>query len=414
MVRYEDDDFDYEPNEEQPFYRPSSRLDAHWRQQAEEDNRKRGEPPKDWNDRREVRRFINFHLEDNLRRKLQDVFRGLLHRSEITVEQAIKLLDEIPWAEDRVYTSCVKALESHLASHDDEGDKSDTLHDMRIAVMNNTRLWAAMTKEAFLSRRIRTAVLERGDFRRLGVTWTNYGAHLNDQMMALAFLKKAVFTHALECIQGMGDQLADKADASLFERIEKGVGPDPDTSEKTAEFLGGCLLLATGELPPEEKVKLASEMIILLVGRQSRHDREIGSDGSVRPAHQKLRSLNYLLNVIFAQMTEANAGTMLRWAMGRHRHHNWVWERITAELKRHHWRIEKVQEFQNSEIGVAWWLRGHQTAVIPPENTPDKVDPGTIVLVPPKSQLGEVVESGDDWALYRAPLQPLRPFKVEK
>lgn len=410
MVRYEDDDFDYEPNEEQPFYRPSSRLDAHWRQQAEEENRKRGEPPKDWNDRQEVRRFINFHLEDNLRRKLQDVFRGLLHRSEITVDQAIKLIDEIPWEQDRVYMSCVKVLENQLASHDDEGDKSDTLHDMRIAVMNNPRLWAAMTKEGFWFRRIRTAVLERGDFRRLGVTWTNYGNHLDDRKAAWSFLEKAVFTHALECIQDMGDEMTGKADAFLFERIERGIGPDPDTSEKTAEFLGGCLLLATGELPPEEKVKLASEMIILLVGRQSRRDREIGADESVRPAHQGLRTLNYLLNVIFAQMTEANAGTMLRWAMGRHRHHKWVWERIVAEVKRYHWRIEKVQEFPNGEIGVGWWLRERQTAVIPPEDAPDKFDPGTIVLVPPKSQLGEIVDRGDDWTLYRAPLQPLRPY----
>lgn len=384
--------------------RPIHSWDRH---KAEEENRQHGAVPKDWNNQQDVRRFVNFHLQDfSGQTQLATHLREFFNRGQITTTSALMLLHEIPRQEERLFKKCVSELAMHIIY------SGVPMHEEYVAVMNDYRVYAAMDRSQFIY--LRNAVLENSDLRKLGVSWALVGNHLDDALLRERFLATAVTTHALECIQDLGDATADTSDAILFERLEKGIGPDPQSSEKTAEFLSACQLLGTNTLKPEEKVELASQMIVMLVGRQSKRDKGTAGDSSVRTQYTKLRTLNYLLNVIFSQMTPDNAGVMLRWAMGRHRHHEWVWKRITTEVEKvHHWRLAKVERFENGDVGVAWWLRGRQTVVLPTSGSTElygDLEPAqTLVIVPPSKQLGALINRGDNWTLYQAPLHPLRP-----
>lgn len=363
-----------------------------------------GAVPADWNSRADVRRYVEHWLGEpavDARRLIQE-FRDLLRCEEVTAMQVFTALDEIPWRAERPYRECVTSLEYYL---------NDLTGVEQIKVMNNHRLFSNLSER--MRRMIRNDVLARGDFRKLGVTWTSALNHLDDMFIASAFIEAARQTHCLECIQELGDRSADLADAFLFDCIERGIGPQVKTSEKTAEFLVACNLLATGVFTPEAKIELASEMIIMLVGRQSRYDREIGCDSSVRVCYTKLRTLDYLLKVIFGEMTKNNAGIMLRWAMGRHRHHQWVWERIVDEVKRvHHWQLAKVVKLKTSDLGVKWLRGNHEIVVLPAEGSEalyGKLEVGQLVIVPTGKALGLPAETGASWTMYRSALHPLTP-----
>ncbi len=372
------------------------------RARYQEEHRRNGELPKDWSSQDQRRRFVEHWMREGmLGNPLKVQIEICLRREDITWEQAVALMLEIPSREDRVFKECVGGLRL-----------SDLTPEQQLFVMNNGRLVRAISEWEF--RRIRDEVLENGDRRALGFAWIDAGGrHFKDREIVADFKQGAITTHCIEVIQELGDDSVAKADAFLSDRLRRGLGSELNMSYKTAEFLGACHVLGTGLFTPEQKAQLASEMIIKLVGHQSRDSREAGMDVTVRPQHQELQTLDYLIGIIAEQMTVENAGIILRWTMGRHRHHKWVWERIKDRFRMYKWDITTVERFRNGELGVSWRAGRCQIVVLPPDGSTEELgalEAGeTRVLVPPDKLLGSPVETGPNWVLYEYPLHPLRP-----
>jgi hypothetical protein len=164
-------------------------------------------------------------------------------------------------------------------------------------------------------------------------------------------------------------------------------------------------------MPILRRVQMASEMIIMLIGHQTRRDRKLGMDESIRLRDQKLRTLTYLQNVITNAMTLENAGVVLRWAMTRHRHHQWFWQRLTGHVKRCQWNVGKVEHVQGFGLGTVRHSGSHQFVVLAyVDNDPyGEIKADQAVMIPPHRTLGRPIHEGDDLTVYSGNLQPFLP-----
>ncbi len=152
-------------------------------------------------------------------------------------------------------------------------------------------------------------------------------------------------------------------------------------------------------------------MIIMLIGSQPRRSRQLGIDEVVRPAHQKLRTLAYLQNVITNAMMQENAGVVLRWAMTRHRHHQWFWQVLTNHVKRCRWNVGKVEQVKGFGLGAVRHSGTHQFAVLPSENNDQfgEIRIGQAVMIPPNRVLGAPIHEDQSITIYCGTLHPFLP-----
>lgn len=276
-----------------------------------------------------------------------------------------------------------------------------------VAVMNIPRIFHILSDS--LRWKIRNHVTQDPELlKQVSVGWVG-GRNARDLETYVWLNDVAPFTHSLECIQDGGDATALKADEYLYNRVSQGLGPEGNASKKTAEFLAGCHVLSLEGMPILRRVQMASEMIIMLIGHQTRRDREIGMDESIRLRDQKLRTLTYLQNVITNAMTLENAGVVLRWAMSRHRHHQWFWQRLTSHVKRCQWNIGKVEHVQGFGLGTVRYSGSRRFVVLVSENNVYEIKVEQTVMIPPHRTLGKPVQEDENLTVYRGTLQPFLP-----
>lgn len=337
----------------------------------------------------------------SLRYASADLLQDGLRLNHLTAAEAVPLIVRIRGHRefsDKVIEKCLAALPTY---HCDA--------ELAIALMNNPRLFHMLSD--YSRWKIREQVTQDPELmKKVGVGWVG-GRHAKDFETLIWLGQVAVFTHALECIQESGDAHAITADEYLYNRISKGLGAEEKTSHKTAEFLAGCHALALEGMSVERRVQMASEMIIMLVGHQSRESREVGLDVSIRLRDQKLKTLNYLQSIITDAMTVENAGVILRWAMARHRHHQWFWQRLTNKVKSCQWNMGKVVKVDGWKLGTVRHAGSRKFIVIVTENNGGfgdiKVD--QTVMIPPHRILGKPVQEDGHQVVYQGNLQPILP-----
>lgn len=332
-----------------------------------------------------------------------------LRLEEVSEVEAIGLIATIPWREERLIKECLgKIYWGYSLSIE-----------TACAIVNQPRLFAMIDGE-YTRRQIRDKIVDAGCLHKVGVGWLlSVSGNINDQIRAGELIESMVQTHALECIQELGDHSVASADDFLFESVQAGRGSIEGASDKTREFLGACRVLAmpAGVMHTLAKANLSSEMIVMLVGSQSRRSREIGTDETWRPAHQKLKTLNHLLSVITDQMTQENAGEVLRWCMLRNkRHHHWVWRRLMDEVKQcHHWRFGKLTTFEELGRGISYRMgkASREFVVLTNEgqeqNAVGKLQLGRVVMTAPNRVHGDPIERTDQRSVYRGILHPVMP-----
>ncbi|MBI4122330.1 MAG: hypothetical protein HY461_03280 [Parcubacteria group bacterium] len=348
-----------------------------------------------------LKRAMRADLEHIGRFDLPDLLSQDHRRGDVTLVDAVELISTIPRRQESLIKDCLGKLSWY-----------DVDHATACAIVNQPRLFAFVSECD--RRRIRDMLVESGDLTQVGVAWiTMVGGHLNDMLAANKLIAAAIETHPLECIQELGDETVRRADEFLLGRVRAGQGAVNGTSLQSREFMGACHLLGLPSLSPLQKAQLASEMLIMLVGSQSRRSREIGADEWTRPIHQRMQTLEHLLAIIIDQMTPENAGVVLRWAMGRRRHHHWLWNRLMDQVKqRHHWRMGTYQDLGDLGCGICYNMGSREIIVLPSEGCEERfgwLKVGCTVMTAPTHVHGKPVERTEKRTVYRGDLHPLMP-----
>lgn len=322
-----------------------------------------------------------------------------LRRGDVTIVEVLPIINRLRSRDEHeayILKECLRKISF---------DAQDPAQ--QVALMNTPRIFHMLSD--WHRWEIRDHVMKDPNLmKQVGVGWVG-GNNVRDFDSMTWLSREAPFTHSLECIQEAGDATALKADEYLYNRVSQGLGPEVNASRKTAEFLGGCHALSLPGMPILRRVQMASEMIIMLIGHQTRRSREIGMDESVRLRDQKLRTLTYLQNVITNAMMLENAGVVLRWAMTRHRHHQWFWQRLTNHVKRCQWNVGKVEHVQGFGLGTVRHSGSRRFVVLASENNVGEIKVEQTVMIPPHRTLGKPVQEDENLTVYRGCLQPFLP-----
>lgn len=340
------------------------------------------------------------------KRKMKQTVDHWIRLNQVTTTVLIDLIATIPMNDEsgyRLAEACISCL--HWISF--------TVEDA-VQIVNHPQLFSMM--ESSIRNRVYRRIMEEADLSKVGVAWIRSVQNPGrDVLSPFEAYQKLLPTHALEMIQDAGDHWINKADAYLLSCLQEGRGATQESTTKTREFLGACHLLKMKTLHPLEQAKLASEMIIMITGSQSRECKEYGNDLIVNIAQTEMKTLTFLEKIITDQMELYNAGEVLRWTMGKHRHQHWFWERLMQHLKtKKHWRIGTLTEFKDLGRGIKYRYPNSTKDIIVVmvegnESLTGTMNVGDTVMTAPSIVHGAPIDRNENCSVYRGVIHPFRP-----